>query len=479
MKIYKSLLFSVLLFSGIANAQIGIGTKVPDGSSVLDMSSNDKGVLFPRMITGQRDAIVAPATGLMIYNLTTNAVEVNTGIPPAKNWISVTGATGPQGASGVVTTAINNAATANGALALGGAGNQANGVFSAAIGGANNKAVGDNSVAFGGANNTATGTSSSAIGGTSNNAVSANSNALGGSLNSVTGVGASALGGLSNITVGAYSSVIGGASNKSGAPYSSVVGGSYNTASGDSSSVIGGIQNNATGPNSGVFAGTFNEATADKSGVVGGNHNHATGVDAVVFGGTYNSASAAKSGVFAGTTNVASGVNAIVLGGADNTANGINAVISGGTNNTAIGDYSVVSGGVANTAKSYGEWVGGLYGTDYLVGSTTAAVATDRLFNLGNGTLLEPSDAFTILKNGLAMLPKASIGMLTTASGTAIITKNFADNKYAMKTTVPVVAPLKNGPGTIGEIRITAQYIYAYIGLTEGWVRFENDNLGW
>ena len=472
------IVFLLISFQSVS-AQVGIGTQSPDVSSILDMSSDTKGVLFPRMTTTQRDAIDAPAIGLMIYNLTTKAVEVNVGIPPLKEWISVTGAIGPQGASGVVTTAINNSATANGALALGGSNNIASGVFSAAVGGANNQAIGDNSVAFGGENNKATGASSSAIGGTSNDAVSANSNALGGSLNSVTGVGASALGGLTNTTVGAYSSVIGGQLNTAGAPNASVVGGSYNIASGDSSSIIGGIQNKASAPNSGVFAGTFNQATADKSGVVGGNNNKASGVDAVVFGGTFNNASAAKSGVFAGTTNNATAVNSIVLGGAYNTANGLSAVISGGTNNTATGDYSVVSGGVANTAKSYGEWVGGLYGTDYLVGSTTEAVPTDRLFNLGNGTLLEPSDAFTILKNGLATLPKTDIPMLTTASGRAIITKEFADNKYAIKTTVPVVAPLQNAPGTIGEIRITTAYIYAYIGVTEGWVRFENDNLGW
>jgi hypothetical protein len=138
-----------------------------------------------------------------------------------------------------------------------------------------------------------------------------------------------------------------------------------------------------------------------------------------------------------------------------------------------MGDYSVVSGGVANTAKSYGEWVGGLYGTDYSVGSTTVAVPTDRLFNLGNGTLLIPSDAFTILKNGLATLPSATIAMLSLESGKAIITKEFADENYAMKTTVPVVAPLATDTGEIGEIRITAQYIYAYVALNT-WVRFAN-----
>jgi hypothetical protein len=67
--------------------------------------------------------------------------------------------------------------------------------------------------------------------------------------------------------------------------------------------------------------------------------------------------------------------------------------------------------------------------------------------------------------------------MLSTASGSAIITKEFADEKYAMKTTVPTIAPSATDTGTIGEIRITAEYIYAYVALNT-WVRFKNDNLG-
>lgn len=476
MKTHKILIISLLLLlSGIIHAQIGIGTTSPDASAVLDMSATNKGVLFPRMTNAQRDAIATPATGLMIYNLEQNAVEVNIGIPPLKEWISVTGKTGPVGPSGVVELTTANTATADGSLAMGGSNNVASGVFSAAVGGANNKAVGKNSVAFGGELNIATGESSSVVGGTSNNAISANSSALGGSNNSVTGVGASALGGLSNTTNGAYSSVVGGASNTAGAPSSSVVGGTYNMASGENSSVIGGDQNTASGVNSGVFAGTFNKATAEQSGILGGNNNKASAADAVVVGGTFNTASAAKAGVFAGTNNTANAVGAVIIGGNANTASGTNAVISGGTNNTASGDFSVVSGGVANTAKSYGEWVGGLYGTDYSAGSTTAFVGTDRLFNLGNGTLLNQSDAFTILKNGVATLPSVTnLLILANASGKAIVTKEFADANYGIKTTAPIVAPLATDTGEIGEIRVTAEYIYAYVALNK-WVRFKNE----
>lgn len=45
----------------------GIGTTTPNASSVIDMTSTTQGMLVPRMTKNQRDAIVLPATGLMIY----------------------------------------------------------------------------------------------------------------------------------------------------------------------------------------------------------------------------------------------------------------------------------------------------------------------------------------------------------------------------------------------------------------------------
>jgi hypothetical protein len=46
---------------------VGIGTSVPDQSALLDLSSNSKGLLIPRMSLSQRSSIQNPANGLLIY----------------------------------------------------------------------------------------------------------------------------------------------------------------------------------------------------------------------------------------------------------------------------------------------------------------------------------------------------------------------------------------------------------------------------
>jgi len=56
-----------------ANAQnVGIGTTTPNATAQLDISSNSKGLLIPRMTSAQRIAIASPAAGLMVYETTSN-----------------------------------------------------------------------------------------------------------------------------------------------------------------------------------------------------------------------------------------------------------------------------------------------------------------------------------------------------------------------------------------------------------------------
>ena len=75
----KKLLFLlpifVLLQMCLYAQNVGIGTATPDASAILDASSITKGFLPPRMTTTQRDAIVSVATGLVIFNTTTNGLE--------------------------------------------------------------------------------------------------------------------------------------------------------------------------------------------------------------------------------------------------------------------------------------------------------------------------------------------------------------------------------------------------------------------
>ena len=59
----------------MVNCHLGIGTSSPDASALVDITSTTQGFLPPRMTTTQRDAISSVATGLLIYNTTTDQWE--------------------------------------------------------------------------------------------------------------------------------------------------------------------------------------------------------------------------------------------------------------------------------------------------------------------------------------------------------------------------------------------------------------------
>ena len=56
-----------IIGSKIAYSQdnVGIGTDTPDPSAILEILSNDKGLLIPRMVDTSQ--VPQPATGLLIY----------------------------------------------------------------------------------------------------------------------------------------------------------------------------------------------------------------------------------------------------------------------------------------------------------------------------------------------------------------------------------------------------------------------------
>jgi hypothetical protein len=61
----------------IASAgNVGIGTTSPNSAALLDVTSTTSGFLPPRMTTVQQALILTPPNGLMLYNTTTNKLQV-------------------------------------------------------------------------------------------------------------------------------------------------------------------------------------------------------------------------------------------------------------------------------------------------------------------------------------------------------------------------------------------------------------------
>lgn len=440
-----SILLFFLLVSLLTNAQIGIGTMTPNPSAILDLTSVDKGFLVPRMSSAARNLIVPAASGLMIYNTEVGQIQVNISTDPqVPKWT-------------VVVSSIVNTGTGAGSVIGGGTGNNASGTGSTIAGGTGNVASGANSAIGGGTSNVSSGANSSISGGTTNETY---------------GEAASITGGTSNKAMTAKSHIGGGSGNQIllAGESAVIVGGTNNLATGAASSIGGGTSNYVSGAAAAISGGTTNEATNVETFVGGGLTNKATNVHSAILGGTANVASGIASSVSGGTANVAKGANATVSGGNANLADGAQAAISGGGSNKTYGDFSTVSGGIGNTANSFGEWVGGLYGTE-TVGTSGSFAATDRLFNLGNGTGAGGlrNDALTVLKNGLATLPSVTNFLIAgNANGKAIVTKEFTDANYAkFSETAPVSS---TAVGVLGEIRMTSEYIYACYA-TNKWIR--------
>ena len=422
--IFKPVLFAVVIFCSKVNAQntfpatgaAGIGTTSPNTSSLLEIKSTSKGILIPRMTKTQRDAIVSPAQGLLIYQTNSapgfyyyDGSSWNAVTPKNKGW-SLAGNAGTNPSSNFIGTTdnqpllfktnniksgfIDNGSTNNTAFGYASLSNNTTGT--------NNTATGSNALA----SNT-TGVLNIAYG---NYTLSLNTS---GSYN--TGVGTQAL---SSNTTGNYNTAMGLFSlNKSttGANNSAVgtvsltnnLTGSDNTAMG-----YGALSSNTTGNNNtaiGEGAGG-NNTTGNTNVALGilslsgnetGNSNVAIGAsalwqsasgsnmvavgDSALYNQTTNNAgyyfntavgskallnnttgysntgfgfSAMKNNTI-GVQNVGIGVQALYSNntGTNNTGIGTYALLnnSGGSNNTAIGEEALVSNVSANynTAMGY------------------------------------------------------------------------------------------------------------------------------
>lgn len=71
---FKTCILSVLFaFSSLLTfAQVGIGTDLPNNSSMLDIQSTSKGILIPRVTTVQRN-LIAGVEGLLVFDSTTKS----------------------------------------------------------------------------------------------------------------------------------------------------------------------------------------------------------------------------------------------------------------------------------------------------------------------------------------------------------------------------------------------------------------------
>src|SRR5690606_6858800 len=83
------LFFTLLFFSLISQAQVGIGNTNPAASSMLDITSTEKGFLVPRMTTAQRIAIPTPANSLLVYDTNLESFFHFDATPGPGSWVKI------------------------------------------------------------------------------------------------------------------------------------------------------------------------------------------------------------------------------------------------------------------------------------------------------------------------------------------------------------------------------------------------------
>ena len=339
-----------------ARAQVGINENNtnPDASSMLDVSSTDKGLLIPRMNSTNRQNINNPATGLMVFDTTTNSFWYYT---TAWQEIGKGAFTSQNG----VTFSVNQADDfIVGADSLNHGSGDENKLFFDKEKGAfragrisntnwNNDSLGQFSFA----------------GGNNSRASEAYTFAFGSSV----------------VANGNYATAFGQNTTASG---------QYATALGVGSIASGNY----------TLAGGLGVDATETFSIAFGNNIEVNGSASAAFGNFHK---------LEGSSVFAAGQGHIIKNGwstalgLSNKTNGTNATAIG-LFSTANGDYSTAIGS-SLTAASFGETVIGLLNTNYTPNDTAAYHADDRLFVIGNGSSFSNrSDALRIYKNGNAEL---------------------------------------------------------------------------
>jgi hypothetical protein len=68
MKTIASVILALFITLQVFSQAVGIGTTTPNAKAALEIKATDKGVLFPRLTSAQRDAISNPPNGLHVFN---------------------------------------------------------------------------------------------------------------------------------------------------------------------------------------------------------------------------------------------------------------------------------------------------------------------------------------------------------------------------------------------------------------------------
>ncbi|MFO7614428.1 MAG: fibrobacter succinogenes major paralogous domain-containing protein [Bacteroidales bacterium] len=71
---------------GFSQVAVNSSGDPPDGSAILDVQSNTKGMLVPRMSISEKDAISNPANGLLIFCTDDNLFYMNRGTAASPDW---------------------------------------------------------------------------------------------------------------------------------------------------------------------------------------------------------------------------------------------------------------------------------------------------------------------------------------------------------------------------------------------------------
>jgi hypothetical protein len=396
------------LITASQTGNVGINTTIPDASAILDINSNNRGLLVPRLTTAQRTAITAPATGLLVFDTDANTFFFYGGAA----WARVSGTSELErltenGRTGY--RILNRPAANYGNIGQDAVDLSFSGVASTVLG-----ATGNFSFASG-QQTTAAGFSSTAMGYLS---LAQSSYAVAmGFCDTAIGLGAIAAGyyasatndfsvsiGNRTIASGINAIAMGERSNASG--INAIAMGDRAAAMGNHAVALG-IADTATGTGS-FAAGYFARATGEFSVAIGYDAN-AAGHSALALGRGCEALGTSSTAVGFRTT--ATGNGSTALG---------NTTFSRGNASMAMGFNTV--------AKSYAELVAGHFNDTLAVANGSAFRAdTNRLFTVGNGlNAASLKTAFVIQQNGFVGIGVRSPASLLHVNGEVGINGNNA-----------------------------------------------------